>query len=42
VLGERFLLLDGILQNQDGAISIKVGRVAALGAGAAAEAHNFH
>ena len=42
VLGERFLLLDGILQNQDGAISIKVGRVAALSDGAAAEAHNFH
>jgi error-prone DNA polymerase len=42
VLGERFLLLDGILQNQDGAISVKVGRVAALSAGAAAEAHNFH
>jgi len=42
VLGERFLLLDGILQNQDGAISVKVGRVTALSAGAAAEAHNFH
>jgi error-prone DNA polymerase len=42
VVGEPFLLIDGVLQNQDGVISVKVGRVAALAAGAAAEAHNFH
>jgi len=42
VVGETFLLIDGVLQNQDGVISVKVGRVAALRAGAAAEAHNFH
>ncbi|HTQ53441.1 MAG TPA: error-prone DNA polymerase [Bryobacteraceae bacterium] len=42
VVGEPFLLIDGVLQNQDGVISVKVGRVEALRAGAAAEAHNFH
>ncbi len=42
VVGEPFLLIDGVLQNQDGTISVKVGRVAALPAGAAAESHNFH
>jgi error-prone DNA polymerase len=42
VVGEPFLLIDGVLQNQDGVISVKAGRVAALSAGAAAEAHNFH
>jgi len=42
VVGEPFLLIDGVLQNQDGVISVKVGRVAALPAGAAAESHNFH
>ncbi len=42
VVGETFLLIDGVLQNQDGVISVKVGRVAALAAGAAAESHDFH
>jgi error-prone DNA polymerase len=42
VVGEKFLLIDGVLQNQDGTISVKVGRVEALPAGAAAESHNFH
>ncbi|HXM43576.1 MAG TPA: error-prone DNA polymerase [Bryobacteraceae bacterium] len=42
VVGETFLLIDGVLQNQDGVISVKVGRVEALAAGAAAESHNFH
>jgi len=42
VLGERFLLIDGILQNLDGVISVKAGRIAALPAGAAADSHNFH
>jgi error-prone DNA polymerase len=42
VVGEPFLLIDGVLQNQDGVISVKVGRVEALRAGAAAESHNFH
>jgi error-prone DNA polymerase len=42
VVGEPFLLIDGVLQNQDGVISVKVGRVEALPSGAAAESHNFH
>jgi error-prone DNA polymerase len=42
VVGEPFLLIDGVLQNQDGVISVKVGRVEALPGGAAGSAHNFH
>ena len=42
VVSEPFLLIDGVLQNQDGVISVKVGRVEALRAGAAGAPHNFH
>ena len=42
VLGHRFLLIDGVLQNLDGVISVKAARVQALPAGAAAESHDFH
>jgi error-prone DNA polymerase len=42
VLGEPFLIIDGILQNLDGVISVKAGRVAALRTGAASPSHNFH
>jgi error-prone DNA polymerase len=43
VLGERFLLIDGVLQNLDGVISVKAGRVEALRAAAAAPpSHDFH
>jgi error-prone DNA polymerase len=42
VVSAPSLLIDGVLQNQDGVISVKAGRVEALPAGAAAEAHNFH
>jgi error-prone DNA polymerase len=42
VLGERFLLIDGVLQNLDGVISVKAGRIAGLPAGATAESHDFH
>ena len=46
VLGERFLLLDGVLQNQDGVISVKAGRVTGLAQGAAGaaapESHDFY
>jgi error-prone DNA polymerase len=41
VLGERFLLIDGALQNVDDVVSVKAARVAALPEGAAAEVHNF-
>jgi error-prone DNA polymerase len=42
VLGEPFLLIEGILQNLDGVISVKAGRVEGLPASAAAESHDFH
>ena len=42
VLTEPFVLIDGVLQNQDGVISVKAGRVAGLRAGATAESHDFH
>jgi error-prone DNA polymerase len=42
VLGERFLLVDGVLQNQDGVVSVKVGRVQGLAQGAAAQSHDFY
>jgi error-prone DNA polymerase len=42
VLGERFLLIEGSLQNQDGVVSVKAGRISALRAGAAVESHDFH
>jgi error-prone DNA polymerase len=42
VLGEPFLLIDGVLQNLDGVISIKAARIEALRASAAAPSHDFH
>jgi error-prone DNA polymerase len=42
VLGERFLLIDGVLQNLDGVISVKAARVQGLPLGAAAASHDFH
>jgi error-prone DNA polymerase len=42
VLGEPFLIIDGVLQNLDGVISVKAARIAGLHAGAAAESHDFH
>ena len=42
VLGERFLMIDGILQNQDGVVSVKAGRIAGLPNGATADSHDFH
>jgi error-prone DNA polymerase len=42
VLGERFLIIDGALQNLDGVISVKAEHIEALHAGATAESHDFH
>jgi error-prone DNA polymerase len=42
VLGERFLLIDGVLQNLDGVISVKAARVQGLPQGAAAASHDFY
>ena len=42
VLTETYLLIDGVLQNLDGVISVKAGRIAPLRSSAAAAPHNFH
>ena len=42
VLSEPFLMIDGVLQNLDGVISVKVGRVSSLPDGATAASHDFH
>jgi error-prone DNA polymerase len=42
VLAERYLVIDGVLQNLDGVISVKAGRIEPLHAGAAPSSHNFH
>jgi error-prone DNA polymerase len=42
VLGERFLIIDGALQNLDGVISVKAEHIEGLHAGATAESHDFH
>jgi error-prone DNA polymerase len=42
VLREQFLLIDGVLQNQDGVVSVKAGRIAGLPDGATAASHDFH
>jgi error-prone DNA polymerase len=42
VLAEPFLLIDGVLQNLDGVISVKAGHIQGLRAGANAESHDFH
>jgi error-prone DNA polymerase len=42
VLGEPFLMIDGVLQNLDGVISVKAARIRGLRAGAVAESHDFH
>jgi len=42
VLGEPFLLIDGVLQNLDRVISVKAGHIQGLRAGASAESHDFH
>jgi error-prone DNA polymerase len=42
VLSEPFLLIEGVLQNLDGVISIKAAKIEGLRAGAVAESHDFH
>jgi error-prone DNA polymerase len=41
LLSEPFLLIDGVLQNVEGVVAVKAGRVEGLPAGGAAEVHNF-
>ena len=42
VLGEPFLLIEGVLQNLDGVISVKAGHIEGMRVGASAESHDFH
>ena len=43
VIDEPYLLVDGILQNQDGAVSVKADRIEALrSAGPRQASHDFH
>src|SRR5213075_2725721 len=42
VLAEPYLLIDGVLQNLDGVISVKAGRISGMRGGAVAESHDFH
>jgi error-prone DNA polymerase len=42
VLTEPYLLIDGVLQNLDGVISVKAGRIFGMLQGAAAPSHDFH
>ncbi len=43
IVSEQFLLIDGVLQNQEGVIHVRAGRIQALNTGlAAAESHDFH
>jgi error-prone DNA polymerase len=39
---ESFLIVEGVLQNQDGVVSVKAGGVKPLPVGAAPESHDFH
>jgi error-prone DNA polymerase len=42
VIGEPYLLIDGVVQNQEGVTSVKAGRIQPLPRGAAAPSHDFH
>jgi error-prone DNA polymerase len=42
VLSEPFLFIEGVLQNLEGVVAVKAGRLEGLPTGAAAEVHNFH
>jgi error-prone DNA polymerase len=39
---QPFLLVDGVLQHQDGVLSVKAERVQGIEGGASVDAHNFH
>jgi error-prone DNA polymerase len=42
VLGEPNILIDGILQNQDGVINVRAGRITALSHAPAPASHDFY
>jgi error-prone DNA polymerase len=42
VVGQPFLLVDGVLQHQEGVLSIRAERVEGIAGGASVDAHDFH
>jgi error-prone DNA polymerase len=42
VVGQPFLLVDGVLQHQDGVLSVRAERVEGFSGGAAVDAHDFY
>ena len=42
VIRQPFLLVDGVLQNQDGVLSIKAERLQGIDGGASIDAHDFY
>jgi error-prone DNA polymerase len=42
IAGEQFLLVEGVLQHQEGVVSIRAEKVAPLRAGVATQSHDFH
>jgi error-prone DNA polymerase len=42
LVGEPFIIVDGVLQHQDGVVSVKVQRVEPCPRGAAVPSHDFH
>jgi len=42
VIRQPFLLVEGVLQHQDGVLSVKAERLQAIDGGAAVDAHDFY
>ncbi len=42
VIGQPFLLVDGVLQHQDGVLSVRAERVQGISGGASVDAHDFY
>jgi error-prone DNA polymerase len=42
IVRQPFLIVDGIVQNQEGVLSVRAERVEGLDGGASLEAHNFY
>ena len=42
VIGQPFLLVDGVLQHQEGVLSIRAERVEGMNGGASVDAHDFY
>jgi error-prone DNA polymerase len=42
IVGQPFLVVDGVLQQQDGVMSVRAERVSAVAGAASVDAHDFH